>query len=496
MSEPQTTAVAESAFATSRHGLGLDVVRPASIALSAGVVVAGIAFDRGVVSGVACVGGAVAAVTAVAVLALSGRLAQTQARLVAAFVPVFAAFLVLRMSPWLLLPDLGAIAALLVVAASFGREGDLFDLTIPGALTRAVHAAVNGLAAPAFVASPLGRALQRRRRRADDRAPLVGPIVRGALLALPLLLLLGILLASADAVFASLFHVPAPPAELVMHIVLVAIGAWATGGLLRTASAAKPTPITVERPPRLGELEATVVLGALAVLFGLFAGVQAVTVLGGANHVLHTHGLTYATYARSGFFQLLAVSAITLAALLVLRATTDPSRRITVLSYAVIGLTLVIVVVAFRRLSLYESVFGFTMLRLYSQVAAVWIGLVFVALALHMAGVGRPRRWVPTAAVMLGLMALLVLNVANPEAVVVRHNLAHTRTTGRFDPGYFGRLSDDAVPAAVAAVDPNDPELANILGCDEQPLGGGWLSYNRSQRAAQSARAALCAGGP
>jgi len=54
---------------------------------------------------------------------------QPQARLVAAFVPVFAAFLLVRMSPWLLLPDLITIAALLVVSASFGREGDLFDLT-------------------------------------------------------------------------------------------------------------------------------------------------------------------------------------------------------------------------------------------------------------------------------------------------------------------------------------------------------------------------------
>jgi hypothetical protein len=217
--------------------------------------------------------------------------------------------------------------------------------------------------------------------------------------------------------------------------------------------------------------------------------------LGGAHHVLTTRGLTYADYARSGFFQLLAVSAITLVALLVLRATTAPSRRITVLGQVVVALTVVIVAVAFRRLSLYEHVFGFTMLRLYSQVAAVWIGLVFVALGLHMAGVGRPRNWVPTVSVMLGLALLLGLNVANPEAVVVRHNVAHAKATGRFDPGYFSHLSDDAVPTLVRLVGADNLDLRRSLNCDEVSLGRGWMSSNRSQRAAQSARARPCSSG-
>ncbi|MDQ1402666.1 MAG: hypothetical protein QOG03_982 [Actinomycetota bacterium] len=489
MSEADLT----SATSTARQGLGLGVERPATAWLLAGVVVAGVAFERGLVSGVATTGGALAAVVAVAVLLASGRVVQPQARLVAAFVPIFALFLPLRMSPWLIAPDLCALAALLVVAASFGRDGDLFDVTIPRALTRAMHTAANGLAAPAFVAGPLARALRRRRDQADDRASLAGPMVRGVLLAVPLLLVLGALLASADAVFASLFRIPAPPGEVVMHAVVIAIGAWAMGGLLRTASASQPAGITLDNPPRLGELEVTVVLGALATLFGIFASVQAVTALGGAHHVLTTRGLTYADYARSGFFQLLAVSAITLVALLVLRATTEPSRRITVLCQVVVALTLVIVAVAFRRLSLYEHVFGFTMLRLYSQVAAVWIGLVFIALGLHIAGVGRPRNWVPTVSVMVGLALLLGLNVANPEAVVVRHNIAHAKATGRFDPGYFDQLSDDAIPTLVHAITgATDPELQITLNCDEPPLGRGWASYNRSQRAARAARATLC----
>src|SRR5205085_4277547 len=100
---------------------------------------------------------------------------------------------------------------------------------------------------------------------------------------------------------------------------------------------------------------------------------------------------TYAEYARTGFFQLLAVAAITLAVLLGLRAATDLSapadrRRFTILALSATSLTVVIVVVAIARLGLYEDAFGLTMLRLYSKVFAVWIGVVFLLLGVDLAG--------------------------------------------------------------------------------------------------------------
>ena len=51
------------------------------------------------------------------------------------------------------------------------------------------------------------------------------------------------------------------------------------------------------------------------------------------------------------------------------------------------GLTIVIAVVAFRRLALYERAFGLTMLRLSCQVFAAWIVAVFVLLAMSFVGV-------------------------------------------------------------------------------------------------------------
>jgi len=63
------------------------------------------------------------------------------------------------------------------------------------------------------------------------------------------------------------------------------------------------------------------------------------------------------------------------------------------------------VVVALRRLWLYEQAFGLTMLRLYSSLFAAWIAAAFVLLGLLVAGVGGRRSWFVPTTVGLGLVA-------------------------------------------------------------------------------------------
>ena len=74
-----------------------------------------------------------------------------------------------------------------------------------------------------------------------------------------------------------------------------------------------PRPARAPAKVALGRLEWALPLGALVVLFAGFVALQLTTLFGGERHVLETAGLTYAEYARSGFAQLLAVAALTLA---------------------------------------------------------------------------------------------------------------------------------------------------------------------------------------
>jgi hypothetical protein len=481
--------------------LAFALTTPADLRVLAVAAGAAVLTDLAVRSGVTGLAGAVLVVFAAGGVLWSRPVTNPQARVLIAAAPLFGGWLLVRASPWLIPLDILAAGGLLVLGASFAGGGSVLDLTIPRAIGRFLHAAGHGVAAPPFVLGPLGRLARRlgagRTREARGRA-----IVRGAILAAPVLVILGLLLASADAVFASLFRVEVEvdPTSIAAHVVLLVVGAWGMTGLCRLSSAepaGRPAPMTW----RLGLVETTVVLASVIGLFGAFAVAQLVALSDGGRRVIETAGLTYAEYARSGFFQLLWVAGITLCLLLALRAGTDlresgSRRRFLVLAEVVVGLTLVIVAVAVRRLHLYEQVFGLTMLRLYVEVFSYWIGVVFLLLGCSLAGLWARRAWLLPAAAAAGLVILLGLNVINPEAMVVRHNVAHAERTGRFDPAYLADLSSDAVPTLLERLPRLEAaDRARVVSalCPPEPLRfRGWAAYNVSLDVAFEKLAEAC----
>lgn len=479
--------------------LDISVSKPADTRVLGAAVAVAIAADIAVRAGGLGLGGAVfVLVVATGVLA-ARRPRGLHASLLVAAAPVFGVWLFLRTSPWLLVPDLAVAGGLLVLGVSLDRR-NLLDLTIPAAAAHGIRALGHAVAGPTYVvaAARTIRAPADQVMRARARA-----MVRGVLLAAPLLLVLGVLLASADVVFASAFQVDIDPPSVFTHAAVLVAGAWAMGGLLRAASGSSMASLPAQ--PRLGWVETAVVLGLMNVLFLGFAVAQLVALSEGGRRVIGTAGLTYAEYARTGFFQLLAVAAITLATVLSLRAVLDQTdrsirRRFTFLAQLTVALTLIIVFVAVRRLGLYADAFGLTMLRLYSTVFAYWIGAVLILLGLVLAGVGRTRGWLPSVAVGIGLVGLLWLNVANPEAVVVKHNVAFAERSGRFDPVYVANLSDDAIPSLVDSLPMLDPAARRRLVtrlCPPEPARGtGWASYNVARDRAFAALTAACAGPP
>ncbi len=464
----------------------MTVLRPADRRVFVAVAVAAVLSDLALRSGVAGLGGTLLVVVVAGGLVASGRVTNRQSRAMAAAATVFGLCLSVRTSPWLLPLDVLAAGGLLVLAASLAEGGNVLDLPFPSVAVRGLGAAVHGVAAPAFLAAPL----ERRRPTA---------LLRGIGLAIPLIVVLGLLLGSADAVFAGFFDWWSPVA-LIGHGVLLAVGAWGMAGLLRVASA-EPAPPLPRMPWRVAPVEAMVVLGSLVALFAAFAAAQLFALSAGGRHVLRTAGLTYATYARSGFFQLLAVAAITLVAIVGLRAVTDledcaDRRRFTLLAELTIGLTLVIVVVALRRLALYQAAFGLTMLRLYSSVFALWVGVVIVLAGIAIAGIGGRRAWFPAAAAGTGLVLLLALNGVNPEAVVARHDVGRAARIQTVDPAYLGQLSDDAVPALVDALarlpEPARGQVVEAVCAGSEPPFHGLWATNTSRRQATDARRRVC----
>ncbi|WP_319459208.1 DUF4173 domain-containing protein [Micromonospora sp. RTP1Z1] len=166
--------------------------------------------------------------------------------------------------------------------------------------------------------------------------------------------------------------------------------------------------------------------------------------------MLRTAGLTYAEYARGGFWQLLAVSALTLLVIAgAMRWAPRRTRADRVLIRLLVGgltaLSLVVVASALYRMRVYTDAYGATRLRLVVATAELWLGLLFVLVGVAAVRLrsGRLPRLVLGAAV----VALLGLAVVNPDRLIADWNVDRWQRIDRLDVDYLSGLSADAVPA-------------------------------------------------
>jgi hypothetical protein len=332
------------------------------------------------------------------------------------------------------------------------------------------------------------------------------PVARGLLLAAPVLGCFGLLLVSADEAFASIvlsamaLQLPFDVALLGARSVFALAAAWCCAGALLVAlggDAAQAEPALpaegdtrrLQAPGwRLGAVEALTVLALVDALFLAFVLVQGAYLFGGLD-LLDRTGMTYSEYARRGFFELVAVACGALALLWALAAITGRAegrqrRAFNAASAVMIALVLAMLASAFSRMQLYEQAYGFTRLRVYTHSFMVWLA---AALLLFLAALLRDRpRWFSTGALVGALLYAAALNAANPDALIVRLNVARYQESGKLDAEYLATLSADAAPELAAALPSLAPADRAIIAEGlrarregaELALEGGWPSWH------------------
>lgn len=330
----------------------------------------------------------------------------------------------------------------------------------------------------------------RRRESAE-----LWPLMRAITIAGLLLFTFGTLFFAADAVFAErvdeLFSFDA--SVVTHHVRVFGFGLLFASAMLWAAVAVDgPDDLAVSLPVtyRLRRIEVLVVLGSLGALFAAFVAVQVRYLFGGEDTVVQSVDLTYAEYARRGFFELVTVSLLLLPVLAGVewaRQRTPEVRRASLLLGSALGaLLLVIVASAWLRLSMYVEAFGLTELRFYAAATLPWL---LLTLCWFFASVLRDRlNEFLAGAMMFAAASLLVLYVIAPDALVARTNLARAAEGKPFDAGYATSLSADAVPvllAEIGALPASD--CVRVLGelRDRSERHNGWRAWNwsRSQAA-------------
>lgn len=284
--------------------------------------------------------------------------------------------------------------------------------------------------------------------------------LRGALISAPLILVFGGLFYSADAMFQSgvdsLFNFTLDY-EFVLQYVFAFCAVWiSSGGILHRMILAPfdvppmhganfigppkyGNPPTDPNKSKIGPIEVNMVLGSLVALFGSFIAVQFRYLFAGSQTIATTAELSYAEYARSGFFQLIWVAALSLLVIVGVDSIKLVNGKFyTFLTRSLIALVFLVIASAGLRMKLYTDAFGLTELRLYTSAFMGWLALTFAWL-LPTITANRPNKF-GFGAIVSGFIVILGLNVANPEALIVRTNLRQQNP----DMEYLRLLSADA----------------------------------------------------
>ena len=304
----------------------------------------------------------------------------------------------------------------------------------------------------------VGRDVQWQELPREGRLRNVRAILVGLLVAAPLLVIFAALFSSADQVFGNVltnlfaFDIT----SLVSHTVFFCFWAVITAGYLRWSLLGQPVAMPQGASNvRLGLVPMATALGLLNALFLLFVVVQLRYFFGGAALVQVTTGLTYAEYARQGFFQLVTASALVLPVLLgadflVRGGTTVEIQTFRRLAALLFILLAVIMASAFERMRLYVDAFGLSEIRLYATAFMLLLLGVFAWFTWTVLR-GRRERFA-LGLLMQGFGILAALHVMNPDAFIVKTNLNRPVAERPFDAEYALTLGADAVPALIDAL--------------------------------------------
>jgi hypothetical protein len=426
----------------------------------------------------------------------------------------FASFIALRDDPGLFLFDFLASSALTLAAVV--AMGGL-------AVTRSAWMTIARLGGAAILTFWVGAAyVMHGFRPIAAAAPgLTGSstshrIFRGLLIALPLVAGFVVLFAAADAVFQNLVRnaldVQLNAGDWVGRATFGLISAWLFVGTLIAAwlsrerfQSGEATTESVARKRPLSGIEAVTVLGVLDILFAVFVVIQAAYLFPGTDP-LAASGLTYAEYARRGFFELVVVAVLSGMVILAFDWLVDRVRaaqRAAAVMLAV--MTGLVLVSAYVRLNLYQQAYGWTELRLYVLAAIVLLGF---SVTVTVAGIALKRVGaVPKLVLAAGLVIAVACNVLGTQSFVTAQNLERAANPVLVPPGgysgldteYLYNLGPDVVPAVLAARDrlpAADQERVNIFlsgtasTLRNEARDFGWQSWSLSRQRALDALAA------
>ncbi len=277
----------------------------------------------------------------------------------------------------------------------------------------------------------------------------------GAAIAVPFLLIIGLLFISADPFiqktlneFLSIKNIPQLMVRIVWDlfafVFFISAGATLVSRLVESRHPVHQQTSTLN----LDHVVASTFLILLNLLFAIFIAFQIAYFFGGEAFI-QAQGIAYADYARGGFFQLLWVAIIVTGVMAGIYRFTGMKhwliRGFTILLALQTG---VVITSALRRMLLYIEAYGLSVQRFWATYVIYIIAAILLISVIAIVGNMAFAKLIKALSISLLLLAATSLFI-NAEGIVADHNVNRflSGQTDHIDVFYLTTLSSDAIPA-------------------------------------------------
>jgi hypothetical protein len=297
-------------------------------------------------------------------------------------------------------------------------------------------------------------------------------ILIGILVSVPLLVILIILLSSADMVFGYYFanltdiFTNISIEEFLPHIIIIlVISFYLFGYVWSFKSEEKAIEKDVTAPNARWEAVTIItVLVALNILYLIFTMIQFSYLYGGDNISLPAN-FTYAEYARKGFFELATVTFINFIIVLnCLKYIKKDNKRLlkiaNLLLTVLVAFTLNMLFSANFKLTLYETAFGYTFLRVSVH---LFMLLLFILCLVVAAGIWYRKIPIMKSIIVITIVMYTTVNYLNIDGFIAKKNIERYNETGKLDAYYLTSLSFEAVPYLIELRDKSDSKIELVI---------------------------------
>ena len=345
-------------------------------------------------------------------------------------------------------------------------------------------------------------------KKENESLKKVKKIGKSLLITIPIILVVLILLMSADQVFEKIFDKVFLDlskvlslegiVKLLSRLSVILITFLFCGGFLVNlvkdntmfTKEDEDTKVTV----KFENLTINMILTVLNIIYLIFGFIQITNLF---MNTSNNPNFDYSSYARQGFFQLMFVSFINFVILIIAninKVEKTKSQKIynKIMSLLIILFTIIIIISAFYRMNLYQETYGYTYLRIFVDFVLISEVLISIPIIIYL--LGKKIDILKNVIIITSFMFVL-LNFMNIDNFIAEKNIDryfNNPEDSNFDISYLCKLGTDATEQITRLLKADDEyivkrterylyEQKQSLNLDEM----NWQEYNISKKEAK-----------